>query len=587
MKNANSKRLLTLVLALVLVFALSVGAYAAWTSFQKDATNNGTVPSGVTPPTSSPAPVMTVPLSTNGYPYSGVDVTPVISGDTSYVLYNGGDVNGTDGGARLAAIDLTSTVPASATKWDIQLDANASNDQQISTPYYAGNNTLYAGVTYYTDALASIPMSSWSSGAISGGVLTIPAGGTVTLSLNSALLNGSYAQAYFNTGITSAGNGDLSGSVYMYNNVQQISYYYGTSSSWAGSKFCLYNQNGNLLPSGTYTVTIELTNNTNAAVTTSHISLMVSAWKLYKVTATDTTSPVATPVSNGLGQISTPITAGGGYLYFGIYEGDRCYYQFDPSNPNDLRHFSTYSGSGYYWAGATVVNISGTDYVFFGDENGIIYRRPVGSAFDSGTGLSYYLNTQVTNPGAVHSSICYSNGYLYFTSVNAYLWKFSTSLGFVGVVDMWDDDYVQKTTSTPVVSDNSYIYVGGYNIDYTTYSYKGTIVAVPVANFDDNHLTRVWDSDYEAVQSSIVTYSTTYYDEEARDDLAIDYLYVTTNGPMGKGRCIDFVPYYAEGDEVWDISAPYSLQGFAVSDGSNTSGKIVFGNDSNNFFIVG
>lgn len=578
----NNKKLLSLVLALVLVFALSVGAFASWESFQKDATNNGVITS--TPPTSSSPTVTSVQLNTNGYAYSGVDVTPVIDDNgNAYTLYNGGDVSGTAGGARLSSVALST----GTSNWDIQLDADANNEQQLSTPYYAGNNTLYVGATHHTDLLSGTGLSTWTSGAISGNVLTIPAHGTVTLTMTSQLLNGAFAQAYFNTGITSTVNGDLSGSVTLVNAASEIQYDYGTSSSWAGSQFTLYNQTDALLPSGTYNVTMTLTNNSDTAVTTTHISLMVPSWRLYKVTGTNTASPVATQVSSGLGQIATPIKAGGGYLFFGIYEGDRCYYQFDLSD-NSKISYSTYSGAGHYWAGAAVVDVNNdnvVDYVYFGDEVGNVYKRPIGADFGTGTGAVAYLNNDVTGAGAVRSSVCYYGGNLYVTTRNGFLWRLSTDLYTVTSLDFRDHSgtiYVQNSTSTPVVSDNGYIYVGGFRTYYDSQTFErhdlGAIKALPVNNWSSAALKTVWTSESEAVQSSVITYSTS---RPTRD-----YLYFTTNGPAGCGRCISYATASETTTETWatpvveDVES-YTLQGMAA-DGNH----VVFGNDLNTLYIV-
>ena len=591
MKKTNSKRLLTLVLALVLVFALSVGAYAAWPSFQKDATNNGTVPTGVTPPTGSSPTITSLQLCSNSNVGSGIDAASVINGNYAYTVYNGGFVNGTAGGARLSSVDLTTGQCAG----NIQLDDDASNEFQLSTPYYdTTNNFIYAGVSYYDDELSGGSMSNWNSGAISGGVLTIPANSTVTLTMTGFLQHGSYANAYFTTNLWSYDYGDFSGTVSMENWTTHETYTFGTNNSYPDGYFSLYNNSGSLIPSGTYDVTLTLTNNTDAPVTATQISYMLYRWRLYKVAVSNGTLSTHEVIASGDGQIATPITGSGSYLYFGIYQGDRCYYQLDTSLPDYdddyLLHFSTYSGEGYYWAGAAVV---GND-VYFGDELGRIFKRPIGTGFDTGTGAVAYLTNDPTGAGAVRSSVCYYDGDLYVTTKNGFLWKVSAALNTVySPIDLknYDDPiYVQHSTSTPVVSDNGYIYVGGYRTYYDNNFVRhdyGAIKALPVNNWSSSALKTIWTSESEAVQSSVVTYSTTYYDEEARDYLAIDYLYFTTNGDYGKGRCVTYMPYYAEGDVIWDISAAYTLQGFAVSDETGSSGKLVFGNDSNYLYIVG
>jgi len=567
----NNKKLLSLVLALVLVFALSAGAFASWESFQKDATNNGVITS--TPPTSSSPTTTTLQLNTNGYAYSGIDVTPVIDDNgNAYTLYNGGDVSGTAGGARLSSVALST----GTSNWEIQLDADANNVQQLSTPYYAGNNTLYAGVSYSNDAMSGVSMSDWSSGAISGGVLTIPANGTVTLTLNSFLQNGTYKDAYITTNLWSDNYGDFSGTVTMVNWTTQETYSFGTNSSYPGSYFSLYNNNGIAIPSGTYTVTVTLTNNTSEPVTATSISYMLYQWKLYKVTGTNTATPTAAQITSGYGQIATPITMSGNYLYFGIYQGDRSYYQVNTSDTDDILRYSTYTGEGYYWAGAAVVG----DYVYFGDELGRVYKRPIGAGFDTGAGAVAYLTNDTTGESGVRSSVCYDGSNLYVTTRNGFLWRLSTDLYTVTSLDFRDTSgtiYVQNSSSTPVVSGNGYIYVGGYYSDFSTSTFHGAVKCLPVNNWSSAALKTVWTSESEAVQSSVITYSVS---RPTRD-----YLYFTTNGPAGCGRCISYATASESTTDIWATPAQdartYTLQGMAA-DGNH----VVFGNDVNTLYIV-
>ena len=76
-----------------------------------------------------------------------MDAASVIQSDYAFTLYNGGVTDDDDGGARMQATNVTN----GSTLWNIQLDANASNDMQLSTPYYdSSNNVIYATVTYTT-----------------------------------------------------------------------------------------------------------------------------------------------------------------------------------------------------------------------------------------------------------------------------------------------------------------------------------------------------------------------------------------------------------------------------------------------------
>jgi hypothetical protein len=584
MKTKMSKRVLTFVLAIVLTFALGVSAFATWSSFQGRNTNNGTTNSA---PTSATPTRTKVNLSFNSA-FSGVDTTPVIQGNYAYILYNGGAVDTSTGagGARLARVDITSMDPNTATIWDCQLDADANNAQQLSTPYYdSSTNTIYAGVTLDSNILAGKTLSDWNSTAISGGTLTIPANTTVTLIYEGLTIPGAYGQAYFMTGITPASGSGMSGTVTLEDTNSGATYAYGTSYSYAGYEFGLYNNSGMTVPAGNYDVIITLTSDA-AVSSTAPITCTVSNWRLYKVTSLSASVPTFTKVADGAGQINTHINAGGGYLYFGISEGDRCYWQFDPSD-NSKISFKPTGGEDFYWAGAAKVG----NYMIFGSESGKVYRRPIGATFGSASGTSIDLNNYVTDPGAVRSSICFDdqpgadNDALYLTTNGGYLWKLNTALTTAANVRIYDTTYAITTTSTPVVSANRQIYVGGYKTTYNsatyTTEYAGEVWKVPVNSFNQSALQSLWVSNSEAVQSSIVAYSTT----NPSTGVPIDYLYFTTNGASGKGYCLSYAPGSVSSAAVWttgSVGTGYTLQGVAVSD----NGIVVFGNDDNELYIV-
>lgn len=584
MKNANSKRLLTLVMALVLVFALSVGALAAWPSFQNDETNNGVITS--TPPITANPTVSPVPLSTNGYAYSGVDTTPVIVGDNAYVLYNAGDVDTTTGagGARLACVDMTPTDPSDPIVFDIQLDTDANNCQQLSTPYYDEfNDIIYAGVTCLENELADTPLSYWNSGAISGNTIIIPAHTEISLTLNAMVQHGEYSNAYFTINTWSHDDYDFSGSVTMYNWTEQTLYSLGTSHSYADSYFSLYNNNGTPIPSGTYTVTITLQNNTDTTRYATGIDYMLYKWKIYAISDADTDSPIcSSPLKTGYGQVSTPITGYDDYLYFGIYQGDRSYYQLNITDTDDFLRVSNYNGEGFYWAGAVIAYDpeDADDFVYFGGEGGYVFKRPIGDDFDNASEGAYKnLSTIVSGPGGVRCSICYDGNDLYLTTLNGYLWKLTPDLASAAYIDLKDATYVQKSTSTPVVSDNNYIYVGGYTVDFLNSVYSGAIKAVPKNSFTQNSLALLWGKNNSdgAVQSSVIVYSVT-------TGTATDYLYFTTNCPSGCGYCISNTAGTVA--NVWDTSNLTSYNYYCVQGMASDGGYVVFGNDWNNLFVI-
>ena len=144
-------KLTAAMMAIALTLAASAAAFADWPSFQNHYENNGVITTGV--PLSQPM-VTAIHLGTNGTAYSGVDTTSVISrdmtnGDVAYTLYDGGEVSGASGGARLAVTNL----PGRASV-DYQIDDLADNAQQLSPPFLdTASKTLYAATTYYEDRL--------------------------------------------------------------------------------------------------------------------------------------------------------------------------------------------------------------------------------------------------------------------------------------------------------------------------------------------------------------------------------------------------------------------------------------------------
>ena len=82
----TNKKLLALLLAVVMMFSLSVTAFASWNQFQKDSSNSGLIASSSVPTTSaaqaSTVNLTTAPIWTADSGLPGVDNTPVIVGNT-------------------------------------------------------------------------------------------------------------------------------------------------------------------------------------------------------------------------------------------------------------------------------------------------------------------------------------------------------------------------------------------------------------------------------------------------------------------------------------------------------------------------
>ncbi|MBR3075529.1 MAG: hypothetical protein IKH11_07250, partial [Bacteroidales bacterium] len=178
--------------------------------------------------------------------------------------------------------------------------------------------------------------------------------------------------------------------------------------------------------------------------------------KLVKITGLNTTSPTVTNIITGIaGQINTPITFDGTYLYFGTYVGGSSagkYYQVNRST-GTYKTF-TPASYGFYWAGAYS---DGTN-VYFGSDNGKFYIRPVGSTFGSATGTTIDLTSYVSNAGNVRSTVVRYGDSLFFTSQGGYLWRYYlTASGNHSAGDLIYANIGGTSTSAPVISENEYI----------------------------------------------------------------------------------------------------------------------------------
>lgn len=578
MKKTKSKRLLTLVLVVVLVFALSVSAFATWSSFQGNQKNNGRITSGQ-PATGTSPTVTSVQLPINdptGWDvYTGVDAASVIQSDYAFTLYNGGVTDDDDGGARMQATNVTN----GSTLWNIQLDANASNDMQLSTPYYdSSNNVIYATVTYTTPFQTYTSVAGWtaSGGAsISSGTATFTGGNQsvyTSLTLTSAV---STVQVSSNLALTGTNTSTgytvtLSNGNTTYTLVNNET----ATSAWAGT---YYTYNGAQIPAGTYTLTYTINSITSGATATlSTLTMSRYDWRLYSVSFALTQNPVKSGVlASGEGQINTHINSVSNYLFFGGWGGDHSYYQYGPINGTaSLKKFTPATQEDFYYAGASPISENNNNKVVFGSESGKVYVRPVGNNFDSATGSTINLAAYQPACGKIRSSICVVGSTWYLTSQGtgsiSYLWRITdgatnnptvTSLALTG-----------NTTSTPVVSANGYVYVGIYSY-FTLATGTGYVLAVP-SNFSSNtSLITVYSGD--PVQSSPIVYSDT--------DNEIDYVYFTTNASTGIGYCYSFNG--SAGAQVWTAggtsSNRYAVQGF-----SSENGYLVYGDDGGKLYII-
>lgn len=548
LSRIKSSKALPILLALVLVLATATPAFAEWTSFQRNNVNNGRL---VNAPT-APAPSYTSVTLPGEIGATGVNTTPVtqiVAGAaTAYTLYDGGVASATYGGARLSSVNLETA----AENWNIRLDAAAGGSQQLSTPYLdSANDILYAGVTYYDNKLQGTSVGGWKDANNNPLVsFSFPANTATTIHYDNLSFTGDYYSPQLTTdimvtaGLITSCSAALTGAGGTYNL---------TAYPTAGYNLNFYGDGSTLIPGGAYT--LSMTINPTSTLAPTNVQYLISHWKLYKVEDVDTT-PDPDEIAGGDGQINTPIDTAGGYLYFGIYEGDRCFYQCTTGGTKTP--FPPAGGEDFYWAGAAKYDVDDDDdYVVFGSESGTVYMRPRGANFGD---LAY--GSSITLPGAgnIRSSICYdeNGGNFYCTSKGGYLWQIPTNLSSAASVDIKDPTYATASTSTPVVSDNGIVYVGCYN----SFS-GGAVKGVPAAAFAPANLFTVYTGANKPVQCSVTAYSDTIN--------LIDYIYFTTNSGPGTGYCYSVDPFSTPvaTAQVWSKAAvnyDYTLQGMATED---------------------
>ncbi len=595
----TNKKLLSLVLAVVMTFSLTVTAFASWGQFQGNTSNNGLITSNEVPTDSEPSMFEGVQLTSSqswgadaGLP--GVDAAPIVVGNTAYLLYYGGDSTSAEDGIRLAAVDLSDSPQENWNEKVNEDELDTDNIQQLATPFYdETRQMIYAPITYTKNIFAGKTIGYRGNGGATvsdDGIVSMLANVEGTIFVYDVVVDGTTRLTSISTGLTVPKDktAAVSGRVTFTNTSTGAAYDYGYSTGYAGYEFCLYNNNNVDIPAGTYNVTIKI--NSNKAIDgTKALRASTPYWRMYYMIATNSRGSQGFPMQladasyvEGAGQINTPVTGvtynGHKYLYFGTYDGDRAYYQLQYNDrnisENNLTKFTPANNIGFYWAGAAVVGGN----VVFGAENGHVYSRPIGDSFATATGGEVNLFSTVANAGEVRSSICYDGSNLYLTTKNAYLWKLNPDLSGVTYCPFADGTNVVNASSTPVVTEDGYVYFGGYYIDWSsgTGVYKGALKGIYSEDIigDNSAADTLWSATSNgAVQSSPVVYS----------DNGMDYIYFTTNGADGKVVCVKYNTDYGTASQMWAYSSEnYILQGLAVSD----DGYMVFGNDANYAFVL-
>jgi hypothetical protein len=562
----KSRKVLSFLLALVLILGMSTTpAFAAWPSFQNDSINNGVTTTQ--PDITSPAVPTQVQPQYRGDLFVGIDAPPVMNGGRAYTLYNGGETCIGNGGARLSAVDVTTA----AEVWNIQLDGDADNVFQLSTSYLdTANNNIYAGVTYYQNQLASTDVTGWEdSSNVPLTEFSFPANTTTTIHYDNLVISSDYWEPQLVTDINfnpvpSFPDPVLTAQVTLDDGTNTYSF---PTSTYFGGNWTMFNSGGPMIPAGTYTLTVSITTLPDIHLYACNFEFITSYWRFYRAAGVNTSTPPAvTLLESGYGQANTPIYRNGtdDYLYFGIYEGDRSYYQYQLST-GTLTQFKPTGGDDFYWAGALAVTVGGTPSIAFGSDSGTVYARPVGGTFGSAADVSINLVTDggVATAGAIRSTLCLSGTFAYFTSQgtvgnNGRLWRVDASGNLSNVT------LAGRSVSTPVVSANGFIYVGS----------EGGVQVVPVSTFA-NPVT-VFSGG--PVTASPIVYSISTGSMPSR----IDYIFFTTNAfPNGTAYCYSRAAVAGTITQVWSAAAMSSaLQGFAAD-----GGYLIYGDDSNRLYV--
>ena len=573
----NVKKTLALMLAMIMV--LTSTAFANWDSFQGSNDNNGTTDVDVTTFSGTPTTV-TLP-NTNAS--TGLDVEPLVHGDRIYAFYNGGSE-----GAKLAAVSAVD----GKVLWDVVVGAQANNISQIATPVITEDGkTLYGTTTYTADIFkgitptVTVKPANGEAKATDAAKVSIPDGATLTATYSDVNLPGTYGNLQVSTGLT-AETGKFNGTVTVMQGEAKVQEFSGES--YGTYAYSIYYSDGAPIQKGTYTVTVEITNNTGKAVDWTANQLLINYWQLFRVTGIDGNSPKVEALTKdasseteqyyGYGQASTPLTLSGNYVYFGIYDGDRAYVQYNTSN-GTIARFDPPGDDQFYWAGAVVVD----GHVYFGSEQGVVYACSE-DMFTKQIGNMY-----VTGGAHIRSTMVYKEHkfagldmgkYLYFTSQDGKLWRVKIEGNSVIMPEYASLGKNVASVSTPTVvskGDDSYIYVSYYDPSYgpnngiKMVKANGLSVVSDVCTVDG------------MVQSSPVVYT--------KD--GSDYIYFTTNTWNGTGYYCKYDGTSTTSAESVSDTSAYCLQGFAMGQYSTGSGPLtrtvrfaVFGNDNGQLVIV-
>ena len=569
----RTSRVLAILLALAML--LSVTAFAAWDVYGGNANHNSVVTGA---PTSANPSVTAIDLSNGGRGWDGVDNVPVMetvgTGDDAvtyaYVLYDGYSSYG----GQLAKINCSAATPYVV--WRKQV--SAASGFQLSTPYLdTTNRAIYIGASnasVYDDVAISNPVA-----------LTANTAGTVTINGLTLLTAANRVSVPVYVGHTSvAARGTLTTegtATIQLGGGTAVNLTLSTTQSSSGTTYKIYEQatydddgevngydyyyyiNHSVTASSLTDATLSISVTLNGTGSIKSVSMFANKGAVTKITGIDSTDAsdltLTSVVAEVNGQINTPITRYGDYIYFDTWSGNNPmqYYQVDVSD-TDFDTVTITGNAGFYWAGAVKLG----DYIYFGGDSGNLYYRSEKNFGTTGGVVALTdteNNVKASDAGNVRSTIMTDGTNLYFTSQGKYLWCYQPDANGVPVYQ-WHIQLAGTSTSTPTLVQNSdgttSIYTGYYSgfsaggVQVTTVSGSTRTISTVASGFP--------------VQCSIL-----YSD---------GYIYFNTNASGGAGYCYNA----STKASVWSTTADtYALGGMACD-----NGIIVFGNDYDHLYVV-
>ena len=565
----RTSRVLAILLALAML--LSVTAFAAnkttvWPVYGSNANHNSVVDGAPTSATS----VTGIDLSNGGSGWDGIDNVPVMETVNNvtyaYVLYDGYSRYG----GQLAKINCSAATPYVV--WHKQV--SGASGFQLSTPYLDTEaRAIYIGASnasVYDDVAISSPVA-----------LTANTAGTVTINGLTLLTAANRVSVPVYVGHTSvAARGTLTTegtATIQLGGGTAVNLTLSTTQSSSGTIYKIYEQatydddgevngydyyyyiNHSVTASSLTDATLSISVTLNGTGTIESVSMFANKGAVTKITGIDSTDAsgltLTSVVSSVNGQINTPITRYGDYIYFGTWSGNTAmqYYQVKISDSNFTT--KTYTGNaGFYWAGAVQLG----DYIYFGGDSGNLYYQLAGNDFGSNEDV-VALTDKASDAGNVRSTIMTDGTNLYFTSQGKYLWCYQPNED--GVPEyQWHIQLAGTSTSTPTLVQNSDGTTSIYTGYYTGFNAGGVQVTTVSGS------TRTIDT----VASGFPVQCSILYSD--------GYVYFNTNSSDGAGYCFNV----ATKTQAWTAgSDTYALGGMACA-----NGIVVFGNDHDMLYVV-